>query len=147
MRKVLFLAALLVLATPAAFAADDIIIKKAWARASLTQTAENGVVYMTIYNNNRRADVLTGVSGTVANKIEVHNMTFNNGVMRMFPAGDLVIPSKKDTLLKPNGYHIMLMGLKAPLIRDETFKLVLHFQNAGDVETEVSIRAAKTKRN
>ncbi len=41
----------------------------------------------------------------------------------------------------PGGYHLMLMGLKQPLVAGERFPLTLHFRKAGDVPVEIVVES------
>jgi len=54
--------------------------------------------------------------------------------------GGLAIPSGRDIVLGPGGYHIMLQDLARPLTAGGSFPLVLHFQRAGDQTIEVEVR-------
>ncbi|MEZ5411313.1 MAG: copper chaperone PCu(A)C [Acidimicrobiales bacterium] len=54
--------------------------------------------------------------------------------------GGLAIPSGRDIVLGPGGYHIMLQELARPLAAGDSFPLVLHFQRAGDETVDVEVR-------
>lgn len=54
--------------------------------------------------------------------------------------GGLAIPSGRDIVLGPGGYHVMLQELARPLAAGDSFPLVLHFQRAGDQTVEVEVR-------
>ena len=45
----------------------------------------------------------------------------------------------KTVELKPGGYHVMFVGLKAPLKAGDKFPLKLKFEKAGDVTVEVNV--------
>jgi copper(I)-binding protein len=44
--------------------------------------------------------------------------------------------------LKPGGYHIMLMGLSAPLKEGDSFPLSLTFAHAGSTTVTVKVKGA-----
>ena len=44
------------------------------------------------------------------------------------------------TVLKPNGYHIMLLQIRRPLAAGDRFTCAVAFQKAGTLETEVNVR-------
>ena len=54
----------------------------------------------------------------------------------------LDVPPHATTALKPNGYHVMLLELKRPLIAGETVPLTLSFEKAGVVEVTARVEAA-----
>ena len=51
------------------------------------------------------------------------------------------IPPGGEAKLAPRGTHVMLMGLKAPLVAGKSFPLTLEFERAGAVEVEAKIQA------
>lgn len=55
-------------------------------------------------------------------------------------SGGLAIPSGRDIVLGPGGYHVMLQELAHPLAAGDSFPLVLHFQRAGDQKVDVEVR-------
>src|SRR3981081_4792152 len=64
--------------------AGDLVISQAWSRAT-PGGAKIGGGYLTIENKGSTPDRLIGGSADVASKVEVHEMTMNNGVMTMRP--------------------------------------------------------------
>jgi copper(I)-binding protein len=60
--------------------------------------------------------VLIGGSTPQADKVEFHQSTMDNGIMKMRPATNGVsIPAVEPSEFKPDGYHVMLIGLKDAL--------------------------------
>jgi periplasmic copper chaperone A len=112
-----------------------------WSRA-VPKGAQVAAGYMTIKNNGTEPDRLVGGSTPVAGKFEIHEMTMQNGVMRMRPlASGLVINPGESVDLKPESFHIMLMNLKQPIEKDKPFKASLTFEKAGTVEVEFAVEA------
>jgi copper(I)-binding protein len=69
-------------------------------------------------------------------------MTMENGVMKMRPAeGGLEIKPGETVMLKPGGYHVMLIDLKHPLEQGQSVKATLKFDIAGTVDVEYPIAA------
>jgi copper(I)-binding protein len=52
----------------------------------------------------------------------------------------LDLPAGKAVELKPGGYHVMLMDLKAPLAKDSTIPLRLTVQDAKGVKSTVEFK-------
>ena len=118
-----------------------IAVEQPWARAT-PSGAKTGAVYMTIGNKSDTADRLTGVSSAVADKLQIHEMKVENGVMQMREiSGGLPIPADGSVVLKPGSYHVMLIGLKKPLTAGETFPLTLTFEKAGNISVTVLVQA------
>jgi periplasmic copper chaperone A len=134
-------AATLVAATVPALAQSSIQIEQPWSRAT-PSGAKTAAVYMTIDNKSGTADRLTGASSDVADKLQIHEMKVENGVMQMREiAGGLPIPANGSAVLKPGGYHVMLIGLKKPLSAGENFPVTLNFEKAGNISVTVSVQA------
>lgn len=119
---------------------DTLNIRHAWARATVSGM-QNGGVFLELHNGRSSSDALTGGSTPLAERVEVHNSTQENGVMKMRRIDSLPLPAKQSVELKPGSYHIMLMGLKKPLEAGSRFPLTLHFQNAPAQTVEVEVKA------
>src|SRR5579872_1014964 len=113
--------------------AGDLVISQAWSRAT-PGGARVGGGYLTIKNEGSAADRLIGGSAEVAAKVQVHEMSMNNGVMTMRPLEQgLVIEPGKTVKLSPGGFHLMLLDLKGPLKQGEKVPVTLEFEKAGKV--------------
>ena len=55
---------------------------------------------------------IIGATSPVAGMVEIHSMSMQNGVMKMFQVDGIDVPAGKTVKLAPGGYHVMLMGLK-----------------------------------
>lgn len=112
----------------------SISVDNAWSRAT-AQSVDIGVGYLTIRNDGDTPDRLVSVSTPVADKAEIHQTQMVDGKMQMRPVPDgIPIPAKGTVTLEPAGYHLMLMGLKAPLQKGSTFGASVAFEHAGTVE-------------
>ncbi len=104
--------------------------------------ATNGAVFMTLHNQQAQADKLIGASTLSAVSVEIHeSATDANGVATMTKVDAIEIPAGQQVSLKPDGYHLMLMGLTAPLTEGTPFNITLDFENAADVTLSVSVTA------
>ena len=129
----------LVAASSAAFA-GDISLDHPWSRAT-PAGAQVGAGYVTIKNTGAAPDRLLSVSADVAGKVEVHEMSMADGVMKMRAINGLEIAAGKSVELKPGGFHIMFEDLKQPLKMGETVKGALKFEKAGTVPVEFKVEA------
>jgi periplasmic copper chaperone A len=144
------LSAALIAGAPAAFAQGNeasIVIEQPWARTT-PAGALTGVVYMTLENKTNTADRLTGVSSDVATQVQIHEMAVVDGIMQMRQVtGGLPIAAGGSVILKPDSYHVMLIGLRRPLVAGETFPLTLTFANAGNISITVPVQAMGAMRS
>jgi hypothetical protein len=131
-------AACAALAVSPAFAHDYTVgslkIGHPWARAT-PKGASVGGGYLTITNTGTTPDRLIGGTTDVAKSIQVHEMTMDNGIMKMreLPGG-LEIKPGQTVKLDPTGYHIMFVGLDKPLMKDQHVDATLEFAKAGKVK-------------
>ncbi|MCH8686782.1 copper chaperone PCu(A)C [Pedomonas mirosovicensis] len=140
------LAAALALSTLAAplavaheFKAGTLSIKHPWSRETAPR-AKTGAGYLTIINTGGQADRFLGGTTPAAEKLEIHAVSMDNGIMRMRPQPNGVeVPANGKLELKPGSYHLMLVGLKAPLKAGESIPATLEFAKAGKVEVSFKV--------
>lgn len=120
--------------------AGDLVISQAWSRAT-PNGAKIAGGYLTIENRGAAPDRLIGGSGDIAGKVEVHEMSMNNGVMTMRPLDKgLAIEPGKTVKLAPGGYHLMMFDLKGPLKQGEKVPVTLQFEKAGKVNLSLDVQ-------
>ncbi|NQV58243.1 MAG: copper chaperone PCu(A)C [Alphaproteobacteria bacterium] len=136
-----FALAFAVAAPAAAIAAEykvgDITIVNPWARAT-PGAARNGGAYLTI-RGGASDDKLTGVEADIAMRTEIHGNKQENGVMKMYKVESIEVPAGGMAMLKPGGFHVMLMKLKRALKEGESFPMTLSFAKAGEVTVAFKI--------
>jgi copper(I)-binding protein len=136
---VLFAACMVTSAQAADVTAGSLKISAPWARAT-PHGASVGGGYVTVTNTGTTPDRLLGGSTAVASRLEVHEMSMDNGVMKMRPVvGGIEIAPGQMVKLDPSGYHIMFVGVKQPLKEGEHFKATLDFAKAGKVEVDFTV--------
>ncbi|HUB96480.1 MAG TPA: copper chaperone PCu(A)C [Stellaceae bacterium] len=124
--------------TAAAQSSSGIAVTDAWARAT-PPGAKTGAAYITITNKGAASDQVVAASTPVAGMAQVHTTIVDNGVDKMRPVKSLDVKPGATVMMKPGGYHIMLMELKKPLMEGESFPLTVRFAKAGEVETTVKV--------
>jgi copper(I)-binding protein len=100
-----------------------------------------GAVFMKLVNEGRAAERLVGAETDVAAVVEIHESRMEGDVMTMvFLPDGLEIPAQGEVLLKPGGYHLMLIGLQRDLKQGDTLALVLEFEKSGRMTVEAQVR-------
>lgn len=115
---------------------DSIEIKNQWVRAS-NDGQDVSAAYMTIVSNEDTS--LITIDSDVADVIEIHSMSMENGVMKMRMLDTLDLIAGKPTELSPGGFHLMLFDLKKPLAAGKEAHFTLHFKNKAGQEKTISI--------
>lgn len=116
----------------------DVRAENAWARATAPGQAVAGV-FMDL-KADRPMSVVGGAS-PVAERVELHTMAMQEGVMVMRRVPEIRLPAGQGVQLKPGGLHVMLIGLKAPLQEGQTVPLTLQVRDAGGKTGEMVVQA------
>ena len=109
-----------------------------WARATASK-GSNGVAYVTIKNSSDLTDQLLSGNSPAAKNVSLHNHFVEDGMMKMRAVGSVKIPAYSTVVMKPGGLHLMLMGIKSPLVKGGSLELTLTFQKAGTFTIPVKI--------
>ena len=111
-------------------------VTSAWSRATAPgQTT--GAVYMTLTSGT--ADRLTAISSPNAASAMLHQTSQMGGMSSMQAMDGLDLPAGKPVTLAPHGMHVMLEGLKAPLVAGGYVTLTLTFGHAGAATFNVPV--------
>lgn len=119
--------------------AGGITIEGAWARVTL-DIAVPAAAYLTLTNHTRTDDALVGVTSPAAATVETHETTVgDSGMMGMQHVDRIPVPAASSVALRPGSYHLMLMGLVAPLVEGSAIELTLTFEHAPGVTISVPV--------
>jgi len=134
MRRLLLASALFVsLAAQAQVKVDD-----PWVRATVApQKATGAFMQLTAAKGAK----VVAVSSPVAAVAEIHEMKMDGGVMKMRAVDALPLPAGQAVALQPGSYHVMLMGLKAPIQAGERVPLTLTVEGEDGKRTAVEVKA------
>ena len=119
--------------------AGELAVTNAWSR-STPPGVTVGVVYFTLKNDAGKSDRLLKISSPIASKAQVHRTEILDGIARMREVAVLHVDAGETVEFAPNGMHVMLMGLKKPLVAGEKFELDLLFEVAGARKVPVVVR-------
>jgi hypothetical protein len=118
---------------------DGITIQDAWTRAT-PGNARTAAVYFTAINRGSESDRITSASSPASDRAEMHTNIHDGDIMRMRRVISVDVPAGGRAEFKPNGFHVMLTGLKGPLKAGDKVPLTLHFDRAGDMTITVTVR-------
>lgn len=121
--------------------AADIQVDGAWSRAT-APGQDAAMVDLSI--TSKQAATLVGLSSPACKSVELHSMTHEDGMMKMREVKELALPAGQRVSLGESGYHLMLIGLKAPLEAGRGVPLTLTVKLAGKrtvkIETSAEVR-------
>ena len=134
MRLLLIASALLVSLTAQA----QVKVDDPWVRATVApQKATGAFMQLT----SAKPVKVVALSSPAAAAVEIHEMKMDDGVMTMRAVDALALPAGQAVALKPGSYHVMLMGLKAPIKAGQTVPLTLTVEGEDKQRSTVEIKA------
>lgn len=122
------------------YSVGELRIEHPWARPTVAGQKAGGA-FMKLSNPSKSGDRLVGVKSDVAESTELHSMTMDGNVMRMREVPAIDLPAGQVVELKPGAFHVMFMGLKAPLKVGDMVPLTLRFERAGEVAVQVKVES------
>lgn len=126
---------------------------QAIATTPLALSVENGQVrqpmpgrtvtagYLTLHNPTDQAMRLTGVSSPAFERVELHQHSHKDGMMRMEEIDEIVINAQSSVELAPGGLHLMLFTPQSELEIGQTVPVLLHFANGQQLDTVLPVVA------
>ncbi len=135
----LWLPLLLLINLLASAAQAQTSVKDAWVRGTVAQQMATGAFMQITSASGGR---LVSVSSSAAGVVEIHEMKMAGSTMQMraLPNG-LDLPAGKTVELKPGGYHVMLMDLKAPIKAGDTVDLTLVVEGKDGKKETINVKA------
>jgi hypothetical protein len=129
----------LMLAVPVTMAADDgLKVMDAWVRFAPASMRTHGG-YLTIVNGGQEAQELIGASSPNYNRVEIHQSKVVDGIAAMELVASIEIPAGGKVVFAPGGYHLMLLGPKAPLQPGGSVPLRLSFRSGAEIDVEAKV--------
>ena len=141
-RRVLLAASVLLIhaGVPAAgLAAEQVRLVDPYARA-VPPGQPNSALFLTLENAGGEDRALVSVQSPVAERVELHNHIDDGGIMRMRRVSRIDIPAGGSAVLKPGGYHVMLIGLERQLKSGEEIPVELRFDDGSGLAVTVPVR-------
>jgi copper(I)-binding protein len=123
-----------------AAAKPGIVVSQAVVRASIGPSP-NSAAYMTLTNTTGRPERLVSIRCGCAATVEAHSSSMAGGMMRMVAAGPVTIPAHGSVSFRPDGLHLMVMGLKSPLPEGGRAVFTLSFDHAPPLRAVFPVRA------
>ncbi|NJL04564.1 MAG: copper chaperone PCu(A)C [Chloroflexaceae bacterium] len=99
----------------------------------------NSAAYLRLVNTGGEADALVGASTDAAKIVEIHDMTMENGVMKMFPIEQIEIPAGGSAELQPGGLHVMLIDLNQDLNAGDEVELTLKLASGKEIQVTAPV--------
>ena len=132
------LACVFLSATVTITANAQVTVNDAWVRATVSQQTVTGAfMQLTSAQDARLIEVRSPVAATV----EMHKMEMVDNVMKMRALAELVLPAGKSVELKPGGYHLMLIDLKAQVKEGDLIPITLVIEGKDKKRQTIALNA------
>ncbi len=99
----------------------------------------NAVAFMSITNMANRTVTIVSVATPVAKKAELHETARTGGLTEMRYVKTLTLAPLETMRLSHQGYHLMLIGLKKRLKKDDRVRLVFRLKDGSTVSFDVKV--------
>ena len=119
--------------------AGDVALSDAWVRA-LPPVQKVTAAYLTVTNTGTAPVTITGGTAELAEALEIHTTREVNGMTRMEPLPELVVPAGGSVTLSPGGTHLMLLGLERMPTPGERVTLCLSAADGSSACTAAEVR-------
>ena len=116
----------------------QVTVDKPWVRTTVARQTTSAA-YLTI--TSVQGGSLVDASSPVADSVEVHEMKMVGDLMRMRSLPALPLAAGRPVELGPNGLHLMMTGLKAPLKAGDVVPLKLVVEDAAGKRESVDVKA------
>ncbi|MCF2908770.1 copper chaperone PCu(A)C [Pseudoalteromonas sp. DL2-H2.2] len=108
-------------------------------------TASSTAGYFTLTNTSQQAMTLVKAEIEGLGRVEIHEHTHVNGMMRMQKIDKLEIAPASQVEFKPGGYHLMAFEPTKPLKVGENRKLTLYFADGNRVYGLIEVVSLKAQ--
>lgn len=118
---------------------SDVIARNAWARVPLPSKMD-AALYLVVENHTSQRRAIVSVSCDSAAAAEMHQMQMVKMSMVMTPVSKVNLPARGKATFDPNGYHIMVYGLKTRPSPGDTIEVTLKLDDGTAVPVEATFR-------
>lgn len=120
-------------------AQGSVVANDPWMRLPMGN-AQQTAVFVVLENKTGEKRQLVSATSPISDKVELHTMSNENGMMRMSPVKAVDIPANGKAELKPGSFHIMLFDLKQHPADGATVDLTLTFDNGQKLPIKATVR-------
>lgn len=97
-------------------------------------------VFAILENRGSAPRAVVGGATAVADTLELHEMKRGGGMMQMSPVPSIDIPAGGAVALRPGGLHLMLFGVRQPLVAGDTITVTLTLDDGTRLPIAAEVR-------
>lgn len=119
--------------------ADDLRVDDAWIREA-PPGASVHAGFARLHNDGARDLAIVGVECEAFSSAQLHEMSMDDGVMRMRPLERVTIAAGADHVFAPGEQHLMLFNAKRPLKAGDQVTVALVLDDGQRIEVAFDVR-------
>lgn len=140
------LCAVVLLTAGAAHAQSGAVtIHDAWLREPMGNRNTTGA-FAIVENPTDKALNIVAASSDISDKVELHEMKNEGGMMQMSPVAKIPLPAHGKAELKPGSFHVMIFDMKKKAADGDNIKLTLTLDDGTKVTTDAVVRKPAPQR-
>ena len=101
---------------------------------------QNSAAFVKVTNTHDQAQKIVAATSPVANVVELHTSSEENGVHKMRPVAFIEAPAGGVVELKSGGFHIMLIDLKHDLVVGQEIPVTLEMDNGNKIDATYKVK-------
>ena len=131
--------ATLAISADAAGTADSITVVDPYVRMA-PPGAMATAAFMVLKNDGGKDAKLVRAENSVSKITELHTHLNEGGVMKMRQVPAIDIKAKGEAVLRPGGFHVMMIDLKTPLKDGDKVAIILGFEDGSSKQIEAPVK-------
>ncbi len=131
--------ATLAISADAAGTADSITVVDPYVRMA-PPGAMATAAFMVLKNDGGKDAKLVRAENSVSKITELHTHLNEGGVMKMRQVPAIDIKAKGEAVLRPGGFHVMMIDLKTPLKDGDKVAITLGFEDGSSKQIEAPVK-------
>jgi copper(I)-binding protein len=121
-----------------------VVARDGWVREPVP-SRDVTALFVVLENHGRSPRAVVAGTSDEVDRVELHEMKMDGGMMRMSPVKQIDVPADGQTELKPGGLHVMLFGLKKRLSAGESLTVTLMLDDGTKIPVTAIVRPQETK--
>ena len=118
--------------------AEQLTVSNAWVREA-PPTSQVLAAYLHIDNPGAKDVTIVGANSPQFETVELHRTELVDGVARMIPQPQLMVPAGGTVIFEPGGLHLMLIQSLKPLQRGDQVEIQFQLDSGGTLKLEAEV--------
>jgi copper(I)-binding protein len=119
----------------------DVYIVDGWVRKPVAGIG-NAAAYMTVRNTGGDMQRINNVRCEGVAHCYLHRVVHHEGIVRMQGVSAVDLPPNADTVFKPGGLHIMLVGLQEGFAENAGVSVLLELESGRAISTWLGLKSS-----